>query len=514
MNKRPVKRHLLHLLALSLVILLAGGGIALLYQWNQGTTSGFASGDNVVGPPSLPAATVDAIFQRVGSPMVGTGTAVEAAARSRNIDDAFALAVWWTETNDGAAGVGSADLNPGSVRGSTGYPSAYDGYTIYPSYTAAVNYWFMMMQRVYIDRGLTSVYTIAHPYVGTSTSDLWAGKVFALMQRYRAEAPPPTPTPAPTLAPDIKRQGGQLSQEQQQQGQGKSTYYPPVVQTPQHAPTASAQQQQQLSGNVKTLLVLFALALAVSLALWALRVYRSYAGRVQPAPAPQMVRNPWEQLRATGQPPASLFNTFSGPLRTTESLQPDFRHTETLTSTPSMWPNYNPAEVVSAQKTLIGGQLPFSNAFAGQEQVTPHASLGGQLPFPDLYAEPAQFSSGMSLGGQQPFSNVYAGAGQFVPNSSLSGQTPFPVVQTPQPQAMPTFAGRAGAQFEAQPGANWQPLRPGLAGLSRPTPGSLHRTRLQSGADTANRQPQLVGAGSGGGLLSRYREMQAQSEQE
>jgi hypothetical protein len=118
---------------------------------------------SVVGQPSLPAATVDAILKSLGSPMSGLGKVVGQASQKTNIDDAFALAVWWTETNDGAAGVGLADRNPGSVRGSVGYPSAFDGYTIY---------------------------SISHPYVGTSSSPLWAGKVVALMLKYRGEAPP------------------------------------------------------------------------------------------------------------------------------------------------------------------------------------------------------------------------------------------------------------------------------------------------------------------------------------
>jgi hypothetical protein len=145
---------------------------------------------SVVGQPSLPAATVDAIFKRLGSPMSGTGQAVVQASRQTNIDDAFALAVWWTETNDGAAGVGLADRNPGSVRGSAGYPSAYDGYTIYPSYSAAIVSWFNTLKNAYINRGLNTVYAISYPYVGTSGSPVWAGKVIALMLRYRGEVPP------------------------------------------------------------------------------------------------------------------------------------------------------------------------------------------------------------------------------------------------------------------------------------------------------------------------------------
>src|SRR5690348_5926980 len=184
-------------------IVLAAGALALFANMRLRQPAYAARnvprGDlSVVGPPSLPASTVDAIFARLGSPMVGTGKLVEQTSRQVNIDDAFALAVWRTETNDGAAGVGLADRNPGSVRGSIGYPSAYDGYTIYPRYGEAVVYWFHMLQNIYMNRGLTTVYAISHPYVGTSTSYLWAGKVVALMLRYRGEAPPPSPTVSPT----------------------------------------------------------------------------------------------------------------------------------------------------------------------------------------------------------------------------------------------------------------------------------------------------------------------------
>src|SRR5579883_1039789 len=172
MRERSIQKQMLRALMLSLTILLVGGGVTAFCLWHQGPLAGHASSDSVVGPPSLPAATVDAIFRRLGSPMVGTGQAVETASRAANIDDAFALAVWWTETNDGEAGVGSADRNPGSVRGSIGYPSAYDGYTIYPSYTAAITDWFNVLQSRYISRGLTSVYAICYPYVGTSSAPL------------------------------------------------------------------------------------------------------------------------------------------------------------------------------------------------------------------------------------------------------------------------------------------------------------------------------------------------------
>jgi hypothetical protein len=163
---------------------------------------------SVVRQPSLPAATVDAIFKRLGSPMAGTGQVVVQASLQANIDDAFALAVWWVETNDGAAGVGLADRNPGSVRGSVGYPSAFDGYTIYPSYSAAIVYWFHMLRNVYVNHGLSTVYALSYRYVGTSNSPVWAGHVVSLILKYRGEAPP-----APTAAPSsiVQQRGIQIA---------------------------------------------------------------------------------------------------------------------------------------------------------------------------------------------------------------------------------------------------------------------------------------------------------------
>ncbi|GCE18489.1 hypothetical protein [Dictyobacter kobayashii] len=93
------------------------------------------------------------------------------------------------------------DRNPGSVRGNGVYPVAYDGYTVYPSYAAAVTEWFNLLNNRYVGQGATTVYSISGPYVGTSGSGNWAYKVINLMARYRNEAPPPDPTTQPTQTP-------------------------------------------------------------------------------------------------------------------------------------------------------------------------------------------------------------------------------------------------------------------------------------------------------------------------
>lgn len=280
--KRLRSRRLFQVMLLSLLICLIGGGIALFAQVESGQNSHAtpaADPANVVGPPTLPAATVDAIFASMGSPMVGTGKAVEQAARQANIDDAFALGVWWTETNDGAAGVGSADRNPGSVRGSAGYPAAFDGYTIYPSYTTAVYDWFNLLRSRYVNRGLTTVYAISYPYVGTSSSPLWAGKVVALMQRYHAEAPPPTPT-VPSLD-QVKRASHQTPQISITLLR-RNHPFPRIVnggtvdlrsqgqQTPPAANTQQSGSKSSLSQGTKYGLVLLGMLAALVLALWGL----------------------------------------------------------------------------------------------------------------------------------------------------------------------------------------------------------------------------------------------------
>lgn len=273
-------------------IVLVGGALALFANMHLHRPAYAArtlpgSDLSVVGPPSLPASTVNAIFARLGSPMAGTGALVEQTSRQVNIDDAFALAVWWTETNDGAAGVGLADRNPGSVRGSVGYPSAYDGYTIYPSYADAVVYWFHMLQNIYVNRGLTTVYAISHPYVGTSTSYLWAGKVVALMLRYRGEAPPPpTPTVSPTaptrnihIARPINT--GSISASTQSSAstvsnQPSTLHIANTLQEPQP-------QNTTLSATATWLIAICALLLALALALYARLLPASQPASTRPA---------------------------------------------------------------------------------------------------------------------------------------------------------------------------------------------------------------------------------------
>lgn len=180
----------------SMLIIVLGGAATLLWQVQQSEATRAANG-NVVGPPSLPGSYIDSVFASAGSPMVGTGALIEQQSRLTNIDDAFALGVFFAETSYGAAGVGINCLNPGSVSGGRCGNSSFK---YYASYSDAIVDWFNLIRNNYVGRGLTTVYAISNPYVGTSGASTWAAKVVGKMQQYQSEtAPPPPPvTPTPT----------------------------------------------------------------------------------------------------------------------------------------------------------------------------------------------------------------------------------------------------------------------------------------------------------------------------
>ncbi|GCE10445.1 hypothetical protein KTT_03040 [Tengunoibacter tsumagoiensis] len=240
-----------------MLLVLLGGALSLAWQSQQAAIT-HADASTIVGPPSLPAATVETILKRLGSPMAGNGQVIEQAARDTNIDDAFALAVWWTETNDGAAGVGAGYHNPGGVRGSGAYAIGGGGYTIYPTYADGITDWFNIVKSRYINRGLTTVYTLCTPYVGTSSAYSWADKVVNNMSRYRSEAPPPTPTPTPTPFPDTYQRNHVLIDA----STDSLKVRPDTYQEP--APQASLQTTKTSTGQNAMVLLALLIALVVA----------------------------------------------------------------------------------------------------------------------------------------------------------------------------------------------------------------------------------------------------------
>ncbi len=321
--QRHTSKRIFYLLALSLVILLIGGGIALLLQHREPSQ---ADGVSLVGPPSLAASTVNAIFTRLGSPIAGNGDLIVRASRNMQIDDAFALAVWWTETNDGEAGTGRAygDRNPAGVRGSPGYPSDFSGYTIYPSYAAAIVYWFGMIRHNYVNRGLNTVYAISYPYVGTSSSPLWAVKVTRLMLQYRGEAPPPSAIPTINPRPIVSPGTTVVSKTHVRPAEVDARAFSEHTQLQPHdIQVTTVPPQAAYAGWIELSVIFLAFLAAFVLVIWALRIMR--LRRVAPEPMPLRTTSALLPLAMPGfsQVLPLLYVGEPFGVRTTEALRVD-----------------------------------------------------------------------------------------------------------------------------------------------------------------------------------------------
>ncbi|MGH2479382.1 MAG: hypothetical protein ACRDHW_06990, partial [Ktedonobacteraceae bacterium] len=356
------------------------------------------------------------------------------------------------------------DHNPGSVRGSVGYPSAFDGYTIYPSFSAAVIYWFGMMKRVYISRGLTTVTSISHPYVGTSTSNLWAGKVINLMNRYRAEAPPPPPAATPTSTPTTASNNANTARHAKwllQQDQGAAS--PPNTPQNQDANTQS-DAASGLSNNTKLFLVLFDLLLALGLGLLARNMLKRYRSSM---PIPGLAGGALQEKLRAGFP--SFAGNGSG--RTTESL------TWSAPSTGGLSAAYSPNSLFSP-----GAFMATQAQGAGYPQHTPYTS---------------QLSFTTSVQGYPRTAHL--------PGRGLPGR----LMQQPGTSALNSL--HRTRLLPSRPIANQFSSLVEDA-ITEKLPQLVGVGQSSSFATTRQQEPQLVGAGVGGGrpngLLSRYREMQ------
>src|SRR5579883_2824814 len=79
-----VQRRSYVFLLISTLLVLVAGSLTIVWQVEQHYSTR-ADGSNVIGPPSLPSATVNTILTRAGSPMAGTGAVIEQAARQATL---------------------------------------------------------------------------------------------------------------------------------------------------------------------------------------------------------------------------------------------------------------------------------------------------------------------------------------------------------------------------------------------------------------------------------------------
>jgi hypothetical protein len=133
-----------------------------------------AGGYSVTGSPSISAAFIDQILCKYSSPACGTGTDLYNIGVQYNIDPAFALAVFWNESNFGTSGMAKTTLSLGNLRciqsaacvsGYASFSSWADGYRAFYSLASGP---------IYVGSGLTTAEQIIPKYApagdGNNTS--------------------------------------------------------------------------------------------------------------------------------------------------------------------------------------------------------------------------------------------------------------------------------------------------------------------------------------------------------
>jgi hypothetical protein len=121
----------------------------------------------IVSSPSINAVTILWEFQQRGSPAelqtMDMASHIVDDSVQYQIDDAFAVALWAEETQDGRTAI-AGTRNIGNMTGPTGVHAVGHIFTIFPTWEAGIDAWFQQAAR-YAQRGLTDVQSFSLYYV-------------------------------------------------------------------------------------------------------------------------------------------------------------------------------------------------------------------------------------------------------------------------------------------------------------------------------------------------------------
>ncbi|HVB20716.1 MAG TPA: hypothetical protein VNG51_02065 [Ktedonobacteraceae bacterium] len=133
-----------------------------------------AAASSVIGRPSLSAHFVDAVLAAYHSPAIGLGQAMVTDSLHFGIDDAFALAFFWHESQFGRLGVAVTTRSLGNIVCTPGYPVCVGRFRWYASWQAGCLDWFRLLAVEYLPRGLTTLEQIVPVYAPSSENDVSA----------------------------------------------------------------------------------------------------------------------------------------------------------------------------------------------------------------------------------------------------------------------------------------------------------------------------------------------------
>ncbi len=133
---------------------------------SQNTSSFIAHG------PTISVQTIEWELKQRGSPLSANDAAyIYQESQRYTIDDAFALAIWAEETQDGRLAV-QGTHNIGNITAGEGVAAAGHIFAVYPDWQAGIDAWFSLIKRLYIQGGHASdLLTFALYYVNGHTPE-------------------------------------------------------------------------------------------------------------------------------------------------------------------------------------------------------------------------------------------------------------------------------------------------------------------------------------------------------
>ncbi len=129
-----------------------------------------SSSADVRGRPSLSAAFVDQVLAASHSPAAGLGQTFYDLSLQYGIDDVFALAFFWHESNFGVNGEAAFTHSIGNLRCYTGAACVDQdrgGYAYYSTWETGIKAWYALI-RAYVADGLLTVPAILSRYAPRS----------------------------------------------------------------------------------------------------------------------------------------------------------------------------------------------------------------------------------------------------------------------------------------------------------------------------------------------------------
>lgn len=148
---------------------------------------------SVLGGPSLSVAFMDQVLSRYHSPAAGSGWALYSLSQRYGIDDAFALAFFWHESNFGINGEAAATHSLGNLRCIASAPCVDQdrgGYASFPDWPAGFAAWYALIAGpVYVGDGRSTVETIIPRYAPTADRNdeqAYIANVVSVVARLRA----------------------------------------------------------------------------------------------------------------------------------------------------------------------------------------------------------------------------------------------------------------------------------------------------------------------------------------